>query len=131
MVSRIFGAVPEGQTSLYNELDYIVEGQGSNWYEPYVWELKDKGVNNILTSEQEVDEIITRQEALMLLSEMIYRVEEVEELDLSEFKDVDNVNIKVASVVDGFPDRTLRLGKNLSRIEAITMLVNTLEKLGW
>ena len=131
MVGRIFGAVPKGQTSLYNELDCIVEGQGLNWYTPYLQEFYNKGIISNVFTKDEVSEEITRLEALELLTTMLSRVEKVDNLDLSKFKDVENPNIQLASIVDGFPDNTLRLDNNLSRIDAITILVNTLERLGW
>ncbi|TAH59625.1 MAG: hypothetical protein EWM50_07740, partial [Gottschalkiaceae bacterium] len=131
MVARIFGAVPKGQTSLYNELDFIDEGQGSDWYIPYLQEFHNAGIIDKEFSKEQADEKVTRLEALELLTKMLNRVENVDTLDLSKFNDVDNVNVRIASVVDGFPDGTLRLNNNLSRIEVITIIVNVLEELGW
>lgn len=131
MVGRIFGTVEEGQTSLYNELDFIVENQGGEWCTPYFKEFYDKGIIEKVFTKEQADEEVTRLEVLELLTQMINRVETVETVDLRDFKDTEGLDIQLASIVEGFPDGTLKLNNNISRIETITLLINTLEKLGW
>lgn len=65
---------------------------------------------------------------------MLNRVEQMDTLDLNIFIDSDSTDIGFVSIVDGFPDGTLKLNNNnnnINRIEAVTMLVNALEELGW
>lgn len=132
MVGRIFGAVPKGETSLYNELDYIVEGQDPDWYTPYLHEFYYKGVIDRIFTREQANEKVTRLEALELLTKMLNRVEQMDILDLNIFIDSDSTDIGFVSIVDGFPDGTLKLNNNnINRIEAVTMLVNALEELGW
>ena len=131
MVGRIFGAVPKGETSLYNELDYIVVKHNDEWFEPYFAEFYKKGIADRVFTKEEANEKVTRLEVLELLTTMISRVEKIEMVDLNSFKDTKELNTQIAEIVKGFPDNTLRPHQEVTRIETITFLVNALEKLGW
>ena len=132
MVGRLFGAVPTGQTSLYKELDNIVENEGADWYKPYLKEYENKKIIDKMFNKGETREEINRFEVAELLTTMLERVEEVDYINLKEYKDTANLdNVKIANIIDGYGDKTLRLNNKITRAEAITLIINALEKLGW
>lgn len=135
IVARLFGAVKEGEASLYEEFDYINDHGGVDWYIPYLEEFKDKGVIDAVFNREQARENITRLEVVELLTKMIERVEDVDYINyinLNDFKDVQGLEgIMVANIIDGYEDKTLRLDNKITRAEALTLIINVLESLGW
>ncbi len=75
-----------------------------------------------------------------LLSKLLKEVENVEIVNLDEFKDSKEIkkyeellkeDVEIANIIKGYDDKTLRPNKNMTRIEALTLIINGLEKLGW
>ena len=129
MATRIFGAVPEGQTSLYNILPHINYSEGEQWYKPYVETLYKKG---LLEEQSNLDQEIQRIEAMDILTKLVKEVEDVKLVDCSKFADMKNYpNIEIANIIKGYDDGTLRPTKHLTRAEALTLIINSLETLGW
>ena len=151
MIARVFGALPKGQTTLYSTLDLKspneaekilsnTEYKVADWAKPYVASLHEKGVIKEIEGYTDLRANITRIEAMDALSKLLNKVENVDEIDLNKFKDVQEIEkyeklsreeLNIADIISGYEDGTLKPNENLTRAEAITLIINALEKLGW
>ena len=151
MTSRLFGGVKEGDNSLYNilniksidesikvldETSYI----SNNWAKPYIASLHEKEIIREVPGYENLNDNITRIEAMDILSKLLKEVEDVEVINLNEFKDFKEVkryenllknNIEIANIVKGYDDKTLRPNNSMTRVEALILIINSLEQLGW
>ena len=151
MIARVFGALPKGQTTLYSTLDLKspneaekilsnTEYKVADWAKPYAASLHEKGVIKEIDGYTDLRENITRVEAMAALSKLLNKVENVDNIDLNKFKDVQEIEryedlsgekVEIADIISGYEDGRLRPNNSLTRAEAITLIINALEKLGW
>ncbi|WP_312907883.1 S-layer homology domain-containing protein [Tissierella praeacuta] len=151
ITSRLFGALKEGENSLYNVLDLKqmedaervlapTKYEVPNWAKPYTASLYEKGIIKETEGHTDLSKEITRIEGMNILSKLLKQVEDVESIDISKFKDSKEIkeyerivgeNVELADVVKGYQDKTLRPNNNMTRAEALTIIINALEKLGW
>jgi len=151
MTARLFGALKEGDNSLYDvlelkpldEADEILSSTNydvDNWAKPYTAALYEKGVVKELKGQTDLKSDITRIEAMDLMTKLLKGVENIETVDLNKFKDAAQIEkyeklsgekVEIANIVEGYDDKTLRPNDNMTRIEALKLIINSLEKLDW
>ncbi len=151
LASRIFGSVREGDNSIYNilESNSLSEAEkilsstnyiANDWAKPYIATLYENGLIHEIKGYEDLNDNITRIEAMGLLTKLIKEVEAVDTVNLDNFSDSKEIekyekliknDIEIANIVNGYNDKTLRPNNNMTRIEALTLVINTLEKLGW
>ncbi|MGJ0847770.1 S-layer homology domain-containing protein [Tissierella praeacuta] len=151
ITSRLFGALKEGENSLYNVLDLKqmedaervlapTKYEVPNWAKPYTASLYEKGIIKETEGHTDLSKEITRIEGMNILSKLLKQVEDVDSIDISKFKDSKEIkeyerivgeNVELADVVKGYQDKTLRPNNKMTRAEALTIIINALEKLGW
>ncbi|NLV76179.1 MAG: S-layer homology domain-containing protein [Tissierellia bacterium] len=112
----------------------------NTWAKPYIATLYEKDIIYEIPGYEDLNDNITRIEAMDLLSKLLKEVENVEIVNLDEFKDSKEIkkyeellkeDVEIANIIKGYDDKTLRPNKNMTRIEALTLIINGLEKLGW
>lgn len=131
MVSRLFGATTKGKSTLYNEFNYITEKSGKEWYQPYIQEYVNKKIISKMFTEKQASEEIKREEVVVLLTKMLELVEDIDYINMNDFTDTRGKNIKIANIIQGYEDGTLRLDNKITRAEALTLIINAIEELGW
>ena len=151
ITARLFGAVQEGDNSLYEivklkstddaeKILFSTDYEVLDWAKPYIAALYEKNIIKEIEGRTKLDDSITRIEAIDALSKLLREVEDIDNIDLNKFKDSKEIreyekligeNVQIANVVKGYQDQTLRPNDNMTRIEALTLIINALEKLGW
>ena len=51
--------------------------------------------------------------------------------EIERYEDLSGEKVEIADIISGYEDGTLKPNNNLTRAEAITLIINALEKLGW
>jgi hypothetical protein len=151
MIARVFGALPQGQTTLYNTLNLKSLNESkkilnntkyevADWAKPYAATLYEKGIIKEIDGQTNLQKDISRIEAMDITSKLLKEVEKVNTVDLNKFKDVQEIEryedlsgekVEIADIISGYEDGRLRPNNSLTRAEAITLIINALEKLGW
>ena len=133
MIGRVFGAVGDSEFPLYDTLPKATGVISGDWYAPYQSALYAGGFIEALEEKIVMNGGITRLDAMVLLTKLLQASEEnVPVRDSYEFADMSHIpNVQISSTIAGYPDGTLQPEGTLTRIEALTLIIQALDSMGW
>lgn len=146
ILAKALGCLPEDEQKLYGVL--LPQGQESravltdmrgvpDWAQDFIAAALSSGLATGRTSNDFAgDAIITRIEAATMISNMLNRLPDHEQSDISHVKDFADVpdwakGIVADEVLTGYPDGTLRPNAPITRAEALVIILKLLRALGW